>query len=447
MSQDLITNLYNSFDPDKALPAGDPVYVDLKAVRGDSDIIRDFGHKILRSPNRNTCQLYVGHRGGGKSTELLRLKADLEKKSCFVVYFAADEEDIDQEDAQYTDILIACTRHLLKALKDANTQPLFDWFKERWQDLEDIASLEITVQDLKVENLIPLFAKLSTTIRAIPTERAKIREKLNPHTVTLLSALNLFIQDGKGKLSGGKTQLVVIADNLDRITPILKADRTNHDEIFLDRANQLKGLACHVIYTIPISLAYSIRAAELRNLYDGDPLALPMVMIQKQDGSLCSDGLELMKTIIAKRVSQVSPTRSLEKDIFENKEVLERLCLMSGGHMRNLMFLIESAIDHVNSLPITTRAAQRAITQARDVFRSTVDDKQWEILADVYRNKAIKNNDEYRKLLFNHCILQYVDFDEQEEMQRWYDVHPLILGVKEFKDQLEKSHNVSGENA
>ena len=117
---------------------------------------------------------------------------------------------------------------------------------------------------------------------------------------------------------------------------------------------------------------------------------------------------------------------------------------MTDRDMRNLMFLIESAIDHVNSLPITTRAAQRAITQARDVFRSTVGDKQWEILADVYRNKAIKNNDEYRKLLFNHCILQYVDFDEQEEMQRWYDVHPLIIGIQEFKKELEKSQNLSG---
>ena len=444
MSQDLITNLYNAFDPDKALPAGDPVYVDLQEVRGDSDIIRDFGHKILRSPNRNTCQLYVGHRGGGKSTELLRLKAELENCGCFVVYFAADEEDIDQEDAQYTDILIACTRHLLNALKDADTQPLFNWLKERWQDLQDIASLEITVQDLKVENLIPLFAKLSANIRAIPTERAKIREKLNPHTVTLLNALNLFIEDGKSKLSNRKNQLIVIADNLDRIAPVLKTDRTNHDEIFLDRANQLKGLACHVIYTIPISLAYSIRATELRNLYDNAPLALPMVMVQKRDGSPCTEGLTLMKAVVKKRVCQFSPTRSLETEIFENEEVLERLCLMSGGHMRNLMLLIRSAIDHVNSLPITTRAAQRSITQARDVFRSTIKDDQWHQLVDVYQNKVIKNNDEYRKLLFNHCILQYVDFDEQEEMQRWCDIHPLIRGIQEFKKELEKTQNLSG---
>ncbi|WP_353736013.1 MULTISPECIES: hypothetical protein [unclassified Okeania] len=45
-----------------------------------------------------TCQLYAGHRGAGKSTELLRLKQYLESQKIFVVYFAADEQDIDAED-------------------------------------------------------------------------------------------------------------------------------------------------------------------------------------------------------------------------------------------------------------------------------------------------------------------------------------------------------------
>lgn len=93
-------------------------YVNLKAVRADADICRDLGKKIIRSlQTEYTYQLYAGHRGGGKSTELLRLKKHLEQNNCFVVYFAADEGDIDSEDAQYTDILIACTRHLLEELK------------------------------------------------------------------------------------------------------------------------------------------------------------------------------------------------------------------------------------------------------------------------------------------------------------------------------------------
>ena len=99
MSKDLLTQIYNAFDPFEPLPAGDPAYVDCAEVRGDTNILVDLGNKILRS-ERMVCQLYAGHRGGGKSTELLRLKDHLEKEGCVVVYFAADEDDIDPEDAQ-----------------------------------------------------------------------------------------------------------------------------------------------------------------------------------------------------------------------------------------------------------------------------------------------------------------------------------------------------------
>jgi hypothetical protein len=57
------------------------------------------GRKIERSQNKPLAQLYAGHRGTGKSTELLRLKKYLEERKCHVVYFAADEGDIDPEDA------------------------------------------------------------------------------------------------------------------------------------------------------------------------------------------------------------------------------------------------------------------------------------------------------------------------------------------------------------
>ncbi len=108
MTQDFkfIKLLYNAFDPFQPLPAGDPTYVNCNEVRGDGDILVGIGKEILYS-DRMTCQLYGGHRGAGKSTELLRLQDYLDKEGCFVVYFAAYEEDIEPEDAQYTDILLA----------------------------------------------------------------------------------------------------------------------------------------------------------------------------------------------------------------------------------------------------------------------------------------------------------------------------------------------------
>jgi hypothetical protein len=38
--------------------------------------------------------------------------------------------------------------------------------------------------------------------------------------------------------------------------------------------------------------------------------------------------------------------------------------------------------------------------------------------------------------LFSRCILEYRYYDEEGEMQPWYDVHPLIKGIKQFKDSL-----------
>ena len=37
-----------------------------------------------------------------------------------MVYFAANDEDIDPGDTQYVDILLACTKHLIQAIKLAD---------------------------------------------------------------------------------------------------------------------------------------------------------------------------------------------------------------------------------------------------------------------------------------------------------------------------------------
>lgn len=438
MNQDFQTlkKIYNAFDPFHPLSADDPVYVDCREVRGDSNIIVELGREILFS-ERMTCQLYGGHRGAGKSTELLRFKKYLEDNNCFVVYFGADEEDIDPEDAQYTDILLACTRHLIEALREANPQPLLNWLQNRWDDLKELALTEVAFDKLTLEGQIAQFGKLTANLRTEPSQRQKIRERVNPHTVTLINALNQFIKDAKSKLPSGRSQLVVIADNLDRIVPIVQEDgRTNHDHIFIDRNEQLKALDCDMIYTVPISMLYSKHAADLRYNY-GDSQILPMIMVRKQDNSVYELGVSKVKEIIAKRVSHFLFNSSLVPRIFESEETLTRLCLMSGGHVRELMLLVREAIVQTDTLPISGQAVQRAITKARDVYRRTVEREQWPILTEVYQSKQLQNDDSYRSLLLSRCLLEYVEFDEKSELKRWCDVHPLIVGLPEFQEVIK----------
>ena len=434
---DVLADLYNMFDPFEPLPAGDDRYVECQSVRGDEDIRIDLGNKILRS-RPTTCQLYSGHRGGGKSTELRRLTEHLEKQGFFVVYFEADEEDVEPEDTQYSDILLACTRRILEKLKgQADPSPLTTWLKARWDELKELALSEVEFDKLELSVQISQFAKLSANVRSVPSLRHQIRQKIDPYTVTLIEALNEFIDNAKKNLPNGAQKLAVIADNLDRIVliPNEATKRTNHEEIFLDRSEQLRKLDCHLVYTVPISLVYSDRAADLRELY-GQVHVLPMVMLQDQNENIHPPGMKVLREAIAKRVRKVAPNLDLETQVFENAKALEGLCLMSGGHVRNLMLLTQEAIANTMILPIRTRAVRRAITSARDTYRRTVEDNQWQLLARVSHKKSLINEDECRSLMLNRCLLEYVYYDEEGEKQRWYDVHPLIRGIAEFKEAL-----------
>ena len=404
-----------------------------KSFLGVCTILEAVGREILYS-DKKTCQLYAGHRGAGKSTELLRLQKHLDENRFFVVYFAADEADIDPEDVQYTDILLACTRNILTAFKDrTDSQAVLNWLKERCEDLKDLLQTKISIDELSIEAQVSQFAKITTKIRSEPSERRKIRDLINPHTTTLTTALNEFIRDAKKNLPSGYHELVLIADNLDRIVPVTKTDnRSNHDEIFIDRNEQLKNLDCHLVYTIPISLLYSDRAASLTEIY-GLPQVLPMIMVKTPENEPFSPGLDKVIEILQKRLKKVDPNKSIV-DLFESRSSLEMLCLMSGGHARNLLLLMKEALKYTTSLPITDKALQRSISELRKTYKDTIYANEWKDLANVHYSKEIVNDQLHRGLLFNRCILEYRYLESEGGSNVWYDIHPLIKGIKTFQD-------------
>lgn len=437
-SMDVLKQIYNIFQPEP-LPAGSPLYVDCKAVRGGSNVLVELG-KTVQMSDIPTCQLYTGHRGGGKSTELLRLQQDLNRKGCTVVYFSAEDEDVNPQDVEYTDILLACARHLLEDLKQAAQQsdatPVLDWLRDRAQALSEILQTQISIDPTQVELGIKEFAKITASIRTQPTQRAKLREQLTPHTETLVQALNSFIADAIRKLPANRNKLVLIADGLEKITLISRDNgRTNHDEIFIDRGEQLKSLNCHVIYTVPISLVLSDRASDLMEIYYCSPQVLPMVMVRRREGEVCPKGVEAIKQIIRSRLQSIDAVRDLKlaAEVFDSPETLEDLCLMSGGHVRNLILLVQTAIKYNEreQLPIEATALQQAIRQLRKTYRDTVNADQWALLAQVHRSKQIAHNAAYRSLLFTRCLLEY-----SEEDETWHDVHPMLREVSEFKQAL-----------
>jgi hypothetical protein len=442
---DLLTEIYSSFEPFQ--PPSKEAYVDCQEVRGGWEVIRELGRKITRS-KQPTCQLYSGHRGVGKSTELLRLKDYLEQQNYFVVYFAADDEDIEPQDAEYADILFACTRHLVEAIKLRNHNPLLNWMKERWESLKDLALTEVSFDGLDLEGQISQFAKITATLRATPDKRRELRQKINANTPSLVEALNDFIKEAQKFLPKSCRGIVMIADNLDRIVETKEQGKpSNYDEIYLNRSEVLRGLACHIIYTVPIAMVYSGRATQLEDNYD-KPDVLPMIMVRNPDGSENNAGLAKLRELICRRVALIEPNlvHTLEGPIkglnappvFDSPETINHLCLMSGGHVRNLMQLIQKAIDWTDELPITAKATRRAIEETRETYQKTVQESQWEVLARACHLKQADNDEEHLRLLLNRCLLEYRYYDVNEALIIWCNIHPLIEGIPRFQEALSK---------
>jgi predicted ATP-binding protein involved in virulence len=428
----IFSEIYNAFNP-APLPANSELYVDCKAVRGGSDVLVELG-KTIRFSDRPTCQLYTGHRGGGKSTELLRLKQDLEQKGCTVVYFSAEDEDVNPEDVEYTDILLACTRHLLEQVNVADPKPVLSWLRERGQVSKDLLLTDISLEDSKAEVGIKEFAKITSSIRTQPIRRTKLRELLNPYTEKLVDALNAFIADAKLKLPQSKRRVVMIVDGLEKAVPVTKDGwRTNYDEIFFDRAEQLKGFDFDVIYTVPISLVLSSRVSDLMEIYNY-PNVLPTLMTETRQNEPNSAAIEILKSIVWARVWSIESLKTLsqETEIFDSPETFQRLCLMSGGHLRNLLLLMQTAIKYNEdeNLPIRARSLSQAVRQLRKTYRDTVNEDQWNLLAAVYRSKQIPNDEAHQSLLFTRCVLEYRD----EEV--WYDVHPVLRDTPELAGRI-----------
>ena len=92
-----LADAFNACDPASPLDAGDPRYVDLTPGRGEEgSAVAQCRKRILRSSSP-LVQLFAGHRGCGKSTELRRLQHTLEEDGYFVAFFKA-EQSLDLED-------------------------------------------------------------------------------------------------------------------------------------------------------------------------------------------------------------------------------------------------------------------------------------------------------------------------------------------------------------
>ncbi len=448
----IIREFYQASDPGRTLFVNNSpdakYYIDFSSVRG-SDIFGKLKQKItFFKPNEPTCTLIRGHVGMGKSTELLRLQIELEKSGFHVVYFESGD-DLEMTDVDIPDVLLAIARRVSESL-DKITQESPNKFDELLQGAWKVLNSEVTGGKLKVPVLgdVGLSAdkeKLSLSVgigeitsrmKNDPTLREKLNQYLVPQKTKLLKAINQeLLEPAIAKLKQmGKNGLVVIIDNLDRVDNRIKPwGRTQQEHLFLDHGEIFTKLNCHLVCTIPTSLKFSNDYGMLIQLFLENPRELAMIPVQWADGRVHTQGISLMQQmVLARAFPNMTPEERLNKitEIFDSAASLEWLCIMSGGHVRGLLRLLNNWIMENLNLPLTRQTLDDVISSFRNDMISQISDEEWQMLRHVNETKKITGDQRYEKLIRNRVVNEYQDSGEL-----WFDVNPILANTRQLKIQ------------
>ena len=293
MNTDDFLRFFDACDPTRTLIMNNPedrrYYIDFSEARGGNIIGDEIKRRIVLQDrmDKSTCQLFTGHIGSGKSTELRNLQYSLEQDNFHVVYFESTQ-DLDMADVDVTDILLAIARQVSENLEEIGIILKPEYFRRLFEEISAI--LQTPMELTGGEFSLPMsLGKLIFQTKESPTLRSKLRQVLEPRTSQILKALNQeVLKKATEQLEKkGKAGLVVIVDNLDRVdNRPMASGRTQPEYLFIDRGEQLRKLNCHLVYTIPLDLTLSRESGTLTGRFGGGiaPKILPMVQIKLRDG-------------------------------------------------------------------------------------------------------------------------------------------------------------------
>lgn len=412
----------------RPLPDGDPRWVDFSPGRGE-DAMSQLRRMFERgAPGHFSRVAFVSHRGAGKTTELNRLMAAL-KDNYHSLYIEANTE-LDANRFTIEDLLLVLARSLEKLLREKLNHSAAEELKEieEWfaSHIVTAAMGKQYVADIQAEaeagGAIPFFASLMFRITAIcKTEsehRTKVENELRKYPGTLTSSVNRLLETVRKPLSQKK--LLIVIDNLDRYPPEVI------DQLLVENADRLRELQMNLLVTPPISLVYKPVSQSIDTLFPTS--FLPTVRLRGKDDpydSIGGTGKKVLMEALARRIDLAV--------LIPDEKARDRLLFASGGAIRELLQLAQSATLEVDQGPLDLAVIERVLQKQRQRLRDRVDTNGWwDAVVRIAKTKCLHDDPSCQQLLFQRLVFHY-------NGEGWYDIHPLLTEVPEFKDRMGRT--------
>jgi len=411
-------------EPNQPLRAGDRRYVPLDKVRGSNGPTSVDDIEQMISLRAESCQLFTGFPGSGKTTELKRLKQRLEDSKdlpTHVVYVDFEEYIDVYSTISVADILRILAFSLERAAIDAegNDPDKKPGFLERFATFFQGTSVELTRGEVAGAGM-----KIMLEFKNNPTfyKRAEevLIQRFQSFAITAKDSMATSVLRLKNAPSASAHRVVVIADGLEKIQSLREEDReqiaTSVEHLFANHASHLR-LPCHVIYTFPLWLRF--RTTHLGRAYDGEPHVLPMVKIKTQEGAPVEAGIACMEELVSKRADV--------QRIFgaEHSATLRELIMASGGYPRDLLRMMRNLIVSVRDFPAKPVDIERIIERLAETYSMALLGEDIDVLMSVAETHDVPANNpvdvaKFIRLVDRWLLLAYRNGKE------WYDIHPML---------------------
>jgi hypothetical protein len=102
--------------------------------------------------------------------------------------------------------------------------------------------------------------------------------------------------------------------------------------------------------------------------------------------------------------------------------------MASGGHVRDLLKLLNTCIQEEMTLPLTRATLEGIIIGRRNEMVLPISDDEWELLRRVKEKKKVSDDQGYQKLIRSRFVFEYRDNGEF-----WFDVNPILAEAKELQ--------------
>jgi len=416
-------------------------YVVTNEGRGE-DPISEMSRKLRNQKDENLKILFSGFKGCGKSTELLRLKRELEND--FLIKIFSVRERLDYNKLTVSEILITVMKDLFDFVNENYKKIKLS--KKLIQNLENwtksIYAEEITYNYYKGElaaganigagfgKILNVFARLGLDFNAGRKFQEITRKDVNQTLTELILNCNLLIMEVRNQLHKiGKHNILFIIEDLEKVTLEIA------EEIFYKYAKQLTAISCCIIYTFPISLVFNPTYNIILGEFD-ETLILPMIKVHDKKGKDYKTGIDSIVEIIHRRIDA-------EQKLVSRK-LLKEFILMSGGCLRDLFRMLKlaagSAIARGKS-KIEKLDFTYSLNKLKNDYYNTVSYNErngitaaeyYKILVDCCNSPDKKPMDErgMMDLKHNMCVLGY-------NGDSWYDVHPVVKEILKDKKMIE----------